>query len=209
MNEVLRNALMNGWTITIGGGLIVAAFSYILWPRKGDGEQKDKPTQQNQNVAQTVIVSDKYNATGRDAEKKINESEQVHYLKSILKILFIEDGVFKKIDNLKKFGWQISQVKKVDNLFTDEIENADIIFVDYKGVGELAEDQGVGIVRRLKESYGGSKWIIFYSAHPLSLDVHDKGADSFLAKNADVYEMEKKIIEGGKKLKNDLPRAQG
>src|SRR5581483_1730949 len=127
----------------------------------GDGEQKDKPTQQNQNVAQTVIVSDKYNATGRDAEKKINESEQVHYLKSILKILFIEDGVFKKLDNLKKFGWQISQVKKVDNLFTDEIENADIIFVDYKGVGELAEDQGVGIVRRLKESYGGSKWIIF------------------------------------------------
>jgi DNA-binding NarL/FixJ family response regulator len=56
------------------------------------------------------------------------------------------------------------------------------------------------LVKRLKQQYGEAKWIIFYSAHPFTLDVYDIGANSFLAKNSDFYEIENKIIEGAKHL---------
>lgn len=195
----MEKFLENPWAITIIGGIIVAIFIYVFLkdPKKENGQKEQSFTQQ-QTVTQTVIIGKNEE---KNNEKESNSKDQdIGYLKLKARILFIEDDVFKKNSNLKDFGWKVSQINKVDNLDIDEIKNANIIFVDYKGVGEPSGDQGLGVVQNLREMYGKNKWIIFYSAHKLPLDVYGKGADDFLAKNATVYEMERKIIKGAQKI---------
>lgn len=193
----MEKLLEDPWVITIIGGIIVAVFVYIFLKDKRDKKIKQH-SNQSQNVTQTVIINKK-----EDIDSKVdlkNISEDISYLKTKARILFIEDDVFKKINNLKNFGWNVSQIKKVDNLDSDEIKNANIIFVDYKGVGEPSGNQGLGVVENLRAMYGKNKWIIFYSAHKLPLNIYGKGANSYLAKNATVYEMERKIIEGAQNV---------
>ncbi len=195
----MENLLENPWTITIIGGIIVAIFVYIFLkePRR-DKNKTEQLSNQSQSVTQTVIIGEKEDINNGEGVK--NKNEDISYLKAKARILFIEDDVFKKIDNLKNFGWNVSQINKVSNLDIDEIKLSNIIFVDYKGVGELSGNQGLGVVENLRAMYGKDKWIIFYSAHKLPLDVYNKGANSYLAKNATVYEMERKIIEGAQNI---------
>ncbi len=195
----MEKVLENPWTITIIGGIIVAIFVYIfLKEPKRDKNKTEQLSNQSQTVTQTVIIGKKEDTNNDEGVK--NKNEDISYLKAKTRILFIEDDVFKKIDNLKNFGWNVSQINKVGNLDIDEIKLSNIIFVDYKGVGELSGNQGLGVVENLRAMYGKDKWIIFYSAHKLPLDVYNKGANSYLAKNATVYEMERKIIEGAQNI---------
>lgn len=193
----MEKLLENSWTITIISGIIVAIFGYFFL-KEPQNKKDTQSSNQSQNVTQTVIIekNDKINTEKESKDK----ADDLSYLKAKAKILFIEDNVFKKINNLKKFGWNVSQINNVGSLDIEEIKTANIIFVDYKGVGELSGDHGLGVVERLKEMYSDTKWIIFYSAHKLPLDVYDKGADDFLPKNASVYEMESKIIKGARSV---------
>ena len=195
-----KNILGNPWVITIGSGLIVTVVGILFRKKTKNNNKTEQSSKQSQSVSQTVIVSNGSLKENMESNKGLEIRQDVSDLKRKIKILFIEDDVFKKINNLKKFGWNVSQINKVDNLDTEEIKNANIIFVDYKGVGELSGSQGLGIVENLRAMYGKGKWIIFYSAHKLPLDVYDKGANSYLAKNATVYEMERKIIEGAQNV---------
>lgn len=186
----------------VGALILVSVLSYagkkIFGSNKLEKSNKDKNIQNNnqtQNISINNILSDK----GRDilvpdSQKKVTD---VAVLKTKTKILFIDDVNFKNIANLKNSGWNVSRIKDVTNLDDENVRTADIIFIDFKGVGRrVSDEQGIGLVKALKSRYGDKKWLIFYSAHDVSLDVFDIGADDFLTKNSQVYEMEQKIIHG-------------
>jgi len=124
--------------------------------------------------------------------------------KSNTNILFVDDENFPVVEKLQKAGWSVKKVKDIMNIQDDDVQRAHIIFVDYKGVGKhLSEnDQGIGIIKAIKISYGSSKRVILYSGHNrfnLGLDL--RIADNILSKNSDVYEFITIIEAEIKKIK--------
>ncbi len=121
-------------------------------------------------------------------------------LKSITKILFIDDQNFKIVKNLKeKDGWRnVTIIKDVESISQSEIKDAHIIFVDIQGVGQKMGflDGGLGVIVALKREYP-EKFIIMYSAEDNGrIDAfHDanKVVDDRLRKDADQYEFNVKI----------------
>lgn len=187
--------MQNPWTITIIGGLIIVFISYVF----RNMFKKDSGNPQNQS--QKFEINNTINNNllpSTDQSQPLNIPE----LKIKTNILFIDDQVFKKVDNLEMAGWKnITQITTVSNIDIPEIIEADIVFVDYKGVGKnYSNEQGVGVIKALKDRYKNKKWVILYSAHSFDLDVFSTGADSYLGKNSNVYEFEQKIIEGAKKI---------
>ena len=179
----------NPWVVTVGGGVMVSLIGWIsLRIYKGT----NKPVPKNQKQSVVVNVTNSSNST----RHKIDVGADILTLKAKAKILFIDNETLPHIKSLKKIGWIDYQIKDADNLDIQEIRDADVIFVDHQGVGKLSSDQGLGLVSELKQRYGKEKWIILYSVHAFNLDVFNKGADSFLAKNSTVYEIERKIVEG-------------
>lgn len=78
-------------------------------------------------------------------------------LKSTCQILFIDDEPLKLlISTLKKSGWK--NIKRIDdtaNLDAADIRNANIVFVDIKGVGKelMFKNEGVGLAAEIKKKY--------------------------------------------------------
>jgi len=130
------------------------------------------------------------------SRKKVN--------KSSVNILFVDDENFPVVAKLQKAGWSVKKVKDIKNIQDDDIQRAQIIFVDFKGVGKyLSEtDQGIGIIKAIKNTYGSSKRLILYSAYNrFSLDLDLQAADNVLPKNSDVYEFITMIESEMKKIK--------
>lgn len=124
--------------------------------------------------------------------------------KSNVHILFVDDEDFAIVSNLKKAGWIVDKVKDLKNIEDDIVKRSQIIFVDFKGVGKtLSEnEEGIGIIKSLKNTYRDSKRVILYSGHNrFSLKDDIKSADNYLAKNSDTYEFIKMINEEIKKIK--------
>ena len=133
-------------------------------------------------------------------------SRKRRFDKSNVRILFIDDEVddFPVIQNLKDAGWSVEGVKDVQNVEDDIVKRSQIIFVDYKGVGQtLSErEQGIGLIKLLKETYRGSKRVGLYSGHNrFSLGHNIDVADFRLPKNADTREFIETIQREIKKLK--------
>lgn len=127
-------------------------------------------------------------------------------IKSICKIVFIDDKSFPIIDILKTNGWRnITKLKDVEALDQQEIREANILFVDIQGVGKKLKlpDEGLGLIIALKTKYPYKK-IIAYSAEDQGhvkafhegLDI----ADSRMSKNSKSYEFEFKIEKFAKEI---------
>lgn len=126
--------------------------------------------------------------------------------KSNLRILFIDDQIddFPVVQNLKNANWSVETMKEIESINDEKIANSQIIFVDYKGVGrKLAEkDQGLGIIKLLKEEYGDTKRVILYSAyHRFSVEIIDGCYDNHLLKNSDTGKFIEMIKDEKEKLK--------
>jgi len=200
------NFMMNPWTITVLGGIVVVILTKLFLDRKKT-PVSGISANNSQNNNQRVIINNNLNSkaasleTNNQTQTEPSIDQDILSLKAKTKILFIEDDVFKKINNLKGAGWNITQINNVENPDIEVIRSADIIFVDNKGVGQkLSNDQGLGLIKVLRQRYQNKKWLILYSAHPVGLDAFDSGADSYLTKNSAVYEIEQKIIQGAKKV---------
>lgn len=132
-------------------------------------------------------------------KKTVIPRRNLDEIKSIAKILFIDDKSFPIIDILEKNGWRnLSRIKDVDALDQMEIREAHILFIDIQGVGKKLklQDEGLGLIVAIKTKYPNKK-IIAYSAedqghvkafHP-GIDI----ADSRMSKNANSYEFQFKI----------------
>lgn len=194
--------LENNWTIAIIGGTLATVLSAILIRMLIPKKMAERP---KSNSQKTVIIN-KINSGDIDVKSKtmdpsvtkiINNNEISHY-KEYAKILFIDDLDFDdKINNLIDAGWKnVGLIKNADNIDRREIREADVVFVDYRGIGKACKDQGMSVVSALKSRYKNTKWIILYSAHKVPLRPALNSADGSLAKNSSIYEFEQKIVEG-------------
>lgn len=119
-------------------------------------------------------------------------------------ILFIDDEVFPVVENLQKAGWSVKRVKDIKNPQDEDVKRADIIFVDYKGVGKTlaGDEEGIGIIKLLKETYKTTKRVVLYSGYSrFSLGEHLNIADSQISKESNTYEFINMIEAELKKLK--------
>src|SRR5688572_26689381 len=106
-------------------------------------------------------------------------------------ILFVDDEDFPIVENLKKAGWAVSAVRDVKDLSDSKLKRADVVFVDFKGVGKVLApgEQGLGLIKAIKNQYGDSKRVILYSGYTqFSLREDTRVADNQLSKEADTYE---------------------
>lgn len=117
------------------------------------------------------------------------------------KILFIDDEEFEYIDLVREAGWNASQIHDIKNPDDETVKSADIIFLDYIGVGQslAPTNQGLGLLKFLKDKYP-EKTIIFYSAHAgFTLGDEFNIADDWLYKGADAIVFLQKIEEHARK----------
>lgn len=94
---------------------------------------------------------------------------QPGYSKENVNILFIDDLEMPVVENLRRAGYRVKKVKDIKNIDDAEVKNAQIIFVDFEGVGKAvsSQHQGAGLVKELKKKYSKSKYVVLYTAQIL------------------------------------------
>lgn len=118
-------------------------------------------------------------------------------------ILFVDDEEFPIVKSLENAGWTVKLVSDLSNLQDENVVRANIIFVDYKGVGKnLSQtDEGLGIIKAIKDTYGKRKRVILYSGHTsFSLGHRLEWADGLMPKNSQTYEFITRIESELKKI---------
>lgn len=130
------------------------------------------------------------------------------YSKENTNILFIDDLDMPVVDNLKKAGYRVKKIRDVKDIDDAEVQNAQIIFVDFDGVGKFVspQHQGVGLIKELKIKYGSSKYIILYTAQltmptDTAINALLNIADARMRKDSDVTDFTEQIREAMKKIK--------
>ena len=130
------------------------------------------------------------------------------YNKDNTNILFVDDNDMPVVENLKKNGFKVKKIKDIRNIDDAEVKNAQIIFVDYEGVGMKVspKHQGAGLIKELKTKYGNSKYIVLYTAQiemPTETTISElyNYADSKMQKDSDVTEFTEKIRNAFQKIK--------
>lgn len=130
------------------------------------------------------------------------------YTKESVKLLFIDDDDMPIADNLRKSGWDVKKMKDVRDINCDGINNRQIIFVDYEGVGLAisSKHQGIGLAKLLKEEYKESKYIVLYTSQksiPIETAFNDALSliDDKLPKDADETDFLEVINKALSKLK--------
>jgi CheY-like chemotaxis protein len=97
-------------------------------------------------------------------------SPELDELKAVTKVLVIDDQPFEFIKPLRSNGFKISHVSDVRS--TNDIESGkfDVVLPDLHGVGtSLSDDQGLGLLRQLKQASPAIPVIAYSSARwPLS-----------------------------------------
>lgn len=122
--------------------------------------------------------------TRKFVRNPFSKKDSKHY-KKFAKILFIDDKDIPIAETLEDDNWVVRKVRDAQ-LDSQEVKEANIIFVDWKGVGRKmsSESEGIELANSLKRKYGCEKYIILYSAReyqkPEGLSVDDwinKGSD--------------------------------
>lgn len=114
-------------------------------------------------------------------------------IKSICKILFIDDKTFPLVEIIKNEGWKnTTRIKDVDSLEQIEIREAHILVVDIQGVGKRLQfkDEGLGLIIALKEKYPHKKVIVYSAEDQGKIQAFHPGidkADKRLSKNNEPY----------------------
>lgn len=87
-------------------------------------------------------------------------------IQKIAKILFIDDKECQIVTNLRRNNFDVRKIDDVSSPATDvNVQWANIIFVDYKGVGKklFGKKEGLGLINELKRVYKNSKRYVIYS----------------------------------------------
>jgi len=97
--------------------------------------------------------------------RKVPETVSVEKLKKITKVLIIDDEEPKELrDLLRKDGWKNYYLNDLDSLSNKRLEDSHVICIDIMGVGKkLQVEDGMGLVKHIKERYPEKK-IILYSS---------------------------------------------
>jgi len=138
---------------------------------------------------------------GKIFKKKPFSLEEI---KRRARVLFVDDeSVYYLISNINQAGWNVSHVSEITNFDSDEIRNADIIFLDYKNVGVklTPTEEGIGLLKVIRKKYP-EKHLIFYSGYAGFIPGHEVHgiADDWIQKNSDPYVYINRIEDAAKKI---------
>lgn len=182
-----------------GVGIVIIASIYKFFIK--DKETNNIPLKQitdNENNIVNEITINTIEKRNNEILVESTKYEQLEDLKNNIKILFIDDDTkFKVVNILKNAGYNnIKIIKDIKSL--EEVESADILFIDIQGVGKRMgfKDEGLGLANALMDKYKNKKKYIIYSAETHGDRFNDvlRQADDFLSKDADPYQFES-IIE--------------
>lgn len=99
---------------------------------------------------------------------KFRESEN-SYIKTTARILFVDDqDQSSTIRNLGKLGWKNAEqlpISEALNTDSEAYRHADLVFVDFSGVGPARGGQGLSVLSSLNSKYGRKKFYVLYTAH--------------------------------------------
>lgn len=130
-----------------------------------------------------------------------------NYTKDNVNILFIDDLDMPIVESLKKANYRVKKIKDLKDIDDAEIKNAQIIFIDFDGVGKFVspQHQGAGLVKELKIKYNSSKYIVLYTAQPsipadTAMNSLFSIADARMRKESDVTDFTEQIRNALKKL---------
>jgi PleD family two-component response regulator len=179
-------------------GLIIAYKNYNKKsiPVKNDEQIKKIENNSNANNTNNIpinIINSFASSETKKESNSTNSSPNEDRLKSIIKILFVDDNhtEYKMVSILKRAGWiNTKAIKDITDLDNNIVVESDIIFVDINGVGiTMFEDQGLGLATALKNKYPKKK-IVIYSAETLGNRFHKalRQVDDCLSKNAEPYQ---------------------
>lgn len=137
-------------------------------------------------------------------KNRFKKTPTIEELKKKVQVLFVDDETFEgRLSAIRDAGWNVRQIKDITNFDSEEIKNADIIFMDYKGVGSVLTptEEGIGLLKQLKKKYP-SKVVIFYSGYAGTIPGHEfhRIADGWIAKNADTFQYIENIEEFAKEI---------
>lgn len=142
----------------------------------------------------SVLVGVGLDKTGDWVKKKFSKKKSppsVEDLKRTTQVLFVDDEDFSdRLTVIRGAGWNVRQVPDIKNFDSEDVKNANIIFMDYIGVGKILtpSEEGIGLLRSLKTRYP-KKFIIFYSGHAGYIPGHEVHsiADAWVDKHADTF----------------------
>lgn len=212
--------VMDGLTLSVIGGLLVAIIigiwrfffvrrekSFSSVENVVDASPHQTQKTQNNNTQSVTINMDAHNAQDKELENPPESTvspERVTSLRRNLQILFIDDdeeSTTDKIKNIQEYGWErVKLITDAKDIFSADIREAEIIFVDFHGIGNDNPDQGLDVLSALKKQYGDTKWLILFTSYDVPVTTYDRGANDYALKNSTMYELERKIIKGATHL---------
>lgn len=140
----------------------------------------------------TILIDVGMKKAGEWIKRKVKkEPLAVDELKRRTRVLFVDDEDFSvSLTTIREAGWNVSQMKDITNFNCEEVKTANIIFMDYMGVGQILTptEQGIGLIKTLKKRYP-EKQVIFYSGHAGFIPGHEihSIADGWINKHSDAY----------------------
>ncbi len=85
--------------------------------------------------------------------------------KEATRILFIDDNDVPHARTLDDDKWSVKTIRDCD-VDHAKVKEANIIFVDWKGVGKRisSESEGISLAENIKRKYGHKKYVVLYSS---------------------------------------------
>lgn len=199
MDWVIEN---QEWLFSGVGIFIISILAKVFWPNRDreTGNHQETSNIQNENNGSLQATNNGTNNTQIfnlggipvPAQEPSNDSHlDMSLLKSKTRILFIDDNDFPVVRNLKQAGWITDLVNDVHDIDDPSILASHILFVDINGVAKnLSKEEGIGLVKALKQKYGSSKKVIIYSSDEDGNRFNQafRLADDFLPKQSDYFE---------------------
>ena len=137
----------------------------------------------------------------KDKQIEPLKERNIEEIRSVCKILFIDDKAFPVVDILKNAGYKnTKRIKDVNSLEQTEVKEAHILIVDIQGVGKKLKfkDEGLGLIIALKQKFPNKKVIVYSAEDQGKIQAFHPGidaADKRLSKHADPYQFEV-VVEG-------------
>ena len=188
-------------SLCAGGGYVVYKRMTKVKHNKGNIQEGSR-----NNVvsgANNVTIVGDNNVVQTSPNDKKSQSAEVNKQKNTTQILFIDDEDFSVLKMLKKAGWKnVKKKQDVCDLDDIDVRNADIIFVDIKGVGMSLgfKNQGAGLAAAIKQRYPNKGVVIYSGTHEHDIfDLDLDKVDAKLPKNAEPVQFMYLIEQYGRK----------
>ena len=154
----------------------------------------------------TIFIKIGMDEAGNWVMKKFSKKEKISLddIKKLTKILFVDDEDFSsKLSVIRNAGWNVNQINEINNFDSEDIKSADIIFMDYSGVGKILtpKEEGIGLLKCIKNKYP-KKFVVFFSGYAGYIPGHEVHsiADAWIDKHADNFVYIDQIEEAAIKL---------